>query len=372
MKKRILSLLFLLFCFIVSAQDCSSLRKPNETYGVGEGKDASWCNMQNPTAYTDCMCKQEKATEVTAAQQQELQNKALQKSTEASSLYQQAHNLATQADIGKDPSKLDKAKKLYQQAIALSNEAKGYIEQAYAGSDASYTNLKNLYLEQYNKQIEWATTGIESIVDQKERIKAETNKKQIKLTPTKASASNNWDLINDSKTDNSWAIDDKPAAEQPKKTESNKMDSWTQEETIRWIENYLKGKLREDKSRYDNIVFGQSHFIMDWHLYSQRPREKEARWRDGRTEVLFNSFKELNKISFRYYPVLRYIEIELTFECDCVKWVSEDEGGTGNYFDIYLKGNALEKDRNMQLINAFVHLAVLNGADKNNIEIDID
>ena len=215
MKKRILSLLFLLFCFIVSAQDCNSLRKPNETYGLGEGKDASWCNMQNPTAYTDCMCKQEKASQVTAAQQQELQNKALQKSTEASSLYQQAHNLATQAGIGKDSSKLDKAKKLYQQAIALSNEAKGYIEQAYAGADASYTNLKNLYLEQYDKQIAWATTGIDNIASQKERIKAETNKKQIKLTPTKASASNNWDLKNDTKTDNSWASDD--AGEQSQK-----------------------------------------------------------------------------------------------------------------------------------------------------------
>ncbi|HLV70645.1 MAG TPA: hypothetical protein VKY34_08040 [Xanthomarina sp.] len=40
---------------ILQAQDCSSLRKPNETYGAGEGKDVSWCNMQNPTAYTDCM-----------------------------------------------------------------------------------------------------------------------------------------------------------------------------------------------------------------------------------------------------------------------------------------------------------------------------
>ena len=164
--KHMKSYLFLILTIIASnlvySQDCNSLRKPNETYGLGEGKDASWCNMQNPTAYTDCMCKQEKATEVTAAQQQQLQHQALQKSTEASSLYQQAHNLATQADINKDPSKLEKA--------------------------------KSLYLEQYDKQIAWATTGIDNIASQKERIKAETNKKQIKLTPKKASTSNNWDL----------------------------------------------------------------------------------------------------------------------------------------------------------------------------------
>ncbi len=184
-------LLFLAIQSISFAQDCNSLRQPNETYGLGEGKDASWCNMQNPTAYTDCMCEQEKANKVSATEQQNLQKQALSKSTEASALYQQAHNLATQANLDKDPSKLDKAKALYQQAIALSKQAKGFIEQAYAGSDANYNRLKNLYLEQYNKQIEWATTGIESIAGQKDRIKAETNKEQLKTTPIRT---NNWNI----------------------------------------------------------------------------------------------------------------------------------------------------------------------------------
>ena len=202
--KKILLLNFLLLSFVGFAQDCSSLRKPNETYGAGEGKAVSWCNMQNPTAYTDCMCKQEKANKVSAEQQQQLQNQALQKSTEASSLYQQAHNLATQADIDKDPSKLDKAKKLYQQAIALSNEAKGYIEQAYAGADASYTNLKNLYLEQYDKQIAWATTGIDNIASQKEHIKKSSNPE--KITKHSKSPGNNWTMNKTSTSDNSWQL----------------------------------------------------------------------------------------------------------------------------------------------------------------------
>ncbi len=200
-------LLFLAIQSISFAQDCNSLRQPNETYGAGEGKDASWCNMQNPTAYTDCMCEQENANKVSAIEQQNLQKQALSKSTEASALYQQAHNLATQANLDKDPSKLDEAKTLYQQAIALSNQAKGFIEQAYAGADPSYNRLKNLYLEQYNKQIEWATTGIESIPNQKDRIKAETNQKQITLNPKKPSTSNNWNLNAETKADNSWAND---------------------------------------------------------------------------------------------------------------------------------------------------------------------
>lgn len=190
---------------ILQAQDCSSLRKPNETYGAGEGKDVSWCNMQNPTAYTDCMCEQEKSQKVSAVEQQNLQKQALNKSTEASALYQQASNLVTQANLDKDPSKLDEAKALYQQAITLSNQAKGFIEQAYAGSDASYNRLKNLYLEQYKKQIAWATTGIEGIPNQKDRIKAETNQKQITLNPKKPSASNTWDLSMETKAENSWA-----------------------------------------------------------------------------------------------------------------------------------------------------------------------
>ncbi len=206
--KIVLSLGFL-FSSTVQAQDCSSLRQPNETYGAGEGKDASWCNMQNPTAYTDCMCEQEKANKVSAIEQQNLQKQALSKSTEASALYQQAHNLATQANLDKDPSKLDKAKALYQQAIALSKQAKGFIEQAYAGSDANYNRLKNLYLEQYNKQIEWATTGIESIAGQKDRIKAETNQKQITLNPKNSSTSNNWNLSTENKAENSWKSDQK-------------------------------------------------------------------------------------------------------------------------------------------------------------------
>lgn len=112
--------------------------------------------------------------------------------------------MATQANLDKDPSKLDEAKALYQQAIALSNQAKGFIEQAYAGSDASYNRLKNLYLEQYNKQIAWATTGIEGIPNQKDRIKAETKQKQITLNPKKPSTSNNWNLSTKTKADNSW------------------------------------------------------------------------------------------------------------------------------------------------------------------------
>jgi len=209
MKNQLSLSLFLLVFTYSFSQDCSSLRQPNETYGAGEGKDVSWCNMQNPTAYTDCMCEQEKSQKVTVVEQQKLQQQASSKSIEASALYQQASNLATQANLDKDPSKLDEAKALYQQAIALSNQAKDFIEQAYAGSDASYNRLKNLYLEQYNKQIAWATTGIEGIPNQKERIKAETNQKQITLTPKKASTSNNWNLSTETKAENSWASDQK-------------------------------------------------------------------------------------------------------------------------------------------------------------------
>ena len=204
MKKNVFTIILILNITLNSfAQDCSSLRKANETYGDGD-TFVSWCDMKSKTPYTQCMCEQQKSKKASAIEQQNLHQQALAKGTEASALYQQASNLAIQANLDKDPTKLDEAKALYQQAIALSNQAKGFIKQAYAGSDDSYNRLKNLYLEQHNKQIAWATTGIEGISNQKERIKAETNQKQIKLTPKKPSASNNWNLSIETEAENSW------------------------------------------------------------------------------------------------------------------------------------------------------------------------
>ncbi|WP_417873094.1 hypothetical protein [Xanthomarina gelatinilytica] len=354
---------------ILQAQDCSSLRKPNETYGAGEGKDVSWCNMQNPTAYTDCMCEQEKSQKVSAVEQQNLQKQALNKSTEASALYQQASNLVTQANLDKDPSKLDEAKALYQQAITLSNQAKGFIEQAYAGSDASYNRLKNLYLEQYNKQIAWATTGIEGIPNQKDRIKAETNQKQITLNPKKSNTANNWDLSTEAKAENSWAGDDEPIEMQSKKTESVGVESWTQEETLNWIENNMEANAykKGDKANHE-LITSKSTIILKNTWYAE-PSNGNPGWVYEKSIIPIDCFKGLNLIALGTNKLYGGEQIFFEFTNECVKQNYDGIISNTKVKAFYVNIGTFNKLSQKRIAEVFLHLAILNGADKNNIEI---
>ncbi|WP_418639665.1 hypothetical protein [Winogradskyella sp.] len=349
---------------ILQAQDCSSLRKPNETYGAGEGKDVSWCNMQNPTAYTDCMCEQEKSQKVSAVEQQNLQKQALNKSTEASALYQQASNLVTQANLDKDPSKLDEAKALYQQAITLSNQAKGFIEQAYAGSDASYNRLKNLYMEQYNKQIAWATTGIEGIPNQKDRIKAETNQKQVTLNPKKSNTANNWDLSKDPKAEDSLESHEISTIEKPRK-EGSGIESWTLEETINWIENNLFPLYFKSWRGSNN-----KYYISEYKLLTESKFTINGEGKERITNISLGCFKNLKLIDIAEGQ----LGITFHFSEKCVHhkttgYLEEKREYFTEIFDPS-KFDYITKEDKKEIVNVIIHLAVLNGANKDNIEIN--
>ena len=277
---------FFAFTLSIQAQDCSSLRGDNETYGAGD-KNVSWCDMTSKTAYTQCMCEQEKANKLSAVEKNRLNSQALSASTKASALYTQAHNLAYQAYLDKDRSKLEEAEILYQQVINLSNEAKAFKEQAYADSDEGYNNLKNLHLEQYNKLIEWATTGIESIDGQREKIIAKNNEKQIFLRP---STTNSWDLSTDTNAENSWASNEAQEAEQSNESDGNEMDHWTQEETLNWIQNNIgtNGHKKGDKANHE-LITSKSSIILKNTWYAE-PSNGNPSWVYEKTIIPIDCF----------------------------------------------------------------------------------
>ncbi|MGJ8660616.1 MAG: hypothetical protein ACSHXL_01130 [Bacteroidota bacterium] len=190
-KSNVILFILLLISVSLQAQDCSSLRQPNETYGDGD-TFVSWCNMQNPTAYTDCMCEQEKSQKVSAIEQQNHQKQALSKSTEANKKFTEAYNIVTQAIVNNDGSKLNDAKNLYLQSIELCNEGKSYIAQAFDGVDNSYDRLISLYIKQYDKQIAWATAGIESITYHEKSINLKKEQKSSAKNTNNISAKNDW------------------------------------------------------------------------------------------------------------------------------------------------------------------------------------
>jgi hypothetical protein len=309
------------------------------------------------------MCEQEKSQQVSAIEQQKLQQQALNKGTEASALYQQASNLAIQANLDKDPAKLDEAKALYQQAIALSNQAKGFIEQAYAGSDASYNRLKNLYLEQYNKQIAWAMTGIEGIPNQKDRIKAETNQKQVTLNPKKSSTANNWDLSKDPKAEDSLESHEITTIEKPR-TESSGIDSWTLEETINWIENNLFPLYFKSWRGKNN-----KYYISEYKLLTESKFTTNGEGKEGITNISLGCFKNLKLIDIAEGQ----LGITFHFSEKCVHhkttgYLEEKREYFTEIFDPS-KFDYITKEDKKEIVNVIIHLAVLNGANKDNINI---
>ncbi len=84
--------LFLAFPIISSAQltppvkeDCSYLKEENESYGAGDTY-TKWCDMQEKTAYVNCMCRYETANKNYTSQVEELQAK-IQRAQEERNVY---------------------------------------------------------------------------------------------------------------------------------------------------------------------------------------------------------------------------------------------------------------------------------------------